>query len=95
MGNSSEVRISKPPGTLLHNVARFFLSQKTMEYKISPAITDLQLEYFTALASGQKLKAIWVLIRGYFSILSGLVYVGAFVLEAVRIWFRFHNKFDK
>lgn len=69
---SKDTHIVRPPGSTLSSVAEFFLSPKTMERVVTPIISDLQLEYFEALAARRKIKARWVRLRGYWSLFKAL-----------------------
>jgi len=77
--------ISSPPGASLAKIADFFCSSKTMQEVVTPTITDLRREYFTALSEGRGLKAEWCRVRGYWSFFTG---VGLFGLSktAVKLW---------
>jgi hypothetical protein len=58
-------RIVRPPGAWLRSWADFFCSSKTMERIVSPSISDMQVEYFEALAKGNRAEAEWVRLRSY------------------------------
>jgi len=58
--------------SLSYHIADYFCSRKTMVLVVTPIISDLRLEYREALAAGQPLKAKWVRLRGYWSLLKVL-----------------------
>jgi hypothetical protein len=62
---SKSVRISRPPGCRLRELADFFCAPKTMERVVLPILADLQTEYFDALAQGRTSKAWVIRLRGY------------------------------
>jgi hypothetical protein len=53
-------------------MADFFFSRQTMEQIVVPTVSDLQAEYFEALAKGRTRKAAWVRLRGYWSLFKTL-----------------------
>lgn len=65
-------RVTRPPGSLLGFLADFFCSPKTMENLVEPILSDMQLEYFGALAAGRNLKAAWIRVRGGWSFFKAL-----------------------
>lgn len=79
-------RISRPPGSTLSSVAEFVFSKKTVEHVITPIISDLQVEYCSALAANMKIKAAWVRLRGYWSLFKalGLYSILKMVVDAWR-----------
>ena len=64
--------ISRPPGSFLSSVAEFVFSKKTVELVVTPIISDMQVEYFEALATTRRIKAAWVRLRGYWSLFKAL-----------------------
>jgi hypothetical protein len=64
--------LTVPPGTYLTWLAGFLSSSKTLERIARPVISDMQVEYFEALSRGRKTKALWVLVRGYWSFWKAL-----------------------
>jgi Bacterial sugar transferase len=75
--------VSLPPGSSLARWADWFLSPRTVQYIVSPILSDLQANYFDALAQGQTVKASWVRLRGYWELVKalGLVGVPRMILE--------------
>ena len=65
-------RISRPPGSLLNNIAEFLCSPKTLDRVVNPILSDMQVEYCEALAAGRDAKANWVRMRGYWAFFKAL-----------------------
>jgi hypothetical protein len=65
-------RIKQPPGSFLTEIADFLFCKKTFERVVAPVISDMQLEYCEALASGRSLKAKWICVRGYWCFFKAL-----------------------
>ena len=65
--NLKQIRITKPPGVALTLIADFFWTPQSMERIVRPIISDMQLEYFGALAQGRNTKAAWIRVRGYWT----------------------------
>ncbi len=85
LGESKRGRISRPPGSRLNALADFFCSAKTMERVVLPILSDLQTEYFDALAEGKTAKARWICVRGYINFWMALsVYKVA--KRLIEIW---------
>lgn len=77
--------LSSPPGQLLGRLADFFFSKKTVSEVVTPILSDMQMEYFEALAENRKWKAMWVRIRGYWSFWKAMALFN--ILRAVaNIW---------
>jgi hypothetical protein len=68
----TQVRIF-PPGWFLIELADSFLSRKTMERVVRAVVSDMQVEYFTALSEKRNLRAVCVRIRGYWSFWKALL----------------------
>ena len=64
----SASRVSRPPGTLVLNVADFLVSPKTYERIYVEMVAEMQLEYFAALQQGRRWKARVARGRGYLAI---------------------------
>jgi len=64
--------ITRPPGSFLHSMAKFFCTKKTYERVVKPAIADMRHEYCEALAERATLRAVWIRVRGILSILFAL-----------------------
>jgi hypothetical protein len=60
------------PGTLLAASAGFIFSAKTNERIFKPIISDMQIEYWKAVAAGLCVKANWVRVRGYWSFFKAI-----------------------
>jgi hypothetical protein len=83
--NLKAARISLPPGSRLRSIADFFYAPKTMERIVDPILSDLQLEYFNALAENRKAKADWVRVRAAWALFKALgLYAGA--KHIAEIW---------
>jgi hypothetical protein len=67
---SREPRIYRSPGWVLGRFAKTCFSKKTFIQVLEPTLSDMQLEYFEALAAGRRVKAFMVLVRGYWSFWS-------------------------
>lgn len=65
--------LSRPPGWRLHCFAETWFSKKTFTQVLEPILSDMQLEYFEALAAKRPWKARIVLLRGYLSFWSAVV----------------------
>lgn len=57
--------LHKPPGHQIGRFVTFFYSERTKARVFDPIIADLQHEYIEALGKGEKWKAGWVRVRGY------------------------------
>lgn len=57
--------LSRAPGFGLHRVAEFIVPRRTFKVVLEPVLSDMQVEFFDALAGGRPLKARWVKWRGY------------------------------
>ena len=78
--------VKLPPGTQLDRIAEFFSSPKTYQLCLRPTISDMQTEYFAALAAGRVMKARWVRMTGYWAFWKAW---GVFlVVKTVRIIIR-------
>lgn len=77
--------VSHPPGSLLGQWAEWFLSPKTVQYVVDPILSDLQTNYFDALAHGQIAKASWVRLRGYWELFKAVGLVGV-LRTIVELW---------
>lgn len=84
-GKSGRGRISRPPGLRLSALADFFCSPKTMERVVLPILSDLQTEYFDALAEGKTVKARWIRVRGYGSFWMALSFYKV-AKRLIKIW---------
>ena len=82
---SNKNRIARPPGSYLASIAEFIFSKKTLKDIVYPIISDLQVEYCEALATHRKLKAIWVRIRGYWSLVKAL-WLYSLLRLIVEVW---------
>jgi hypothetical protein len=60
-------QITRPPGTFLDRLAEFVCTKRTYEHVLRTAISDMQWEYFEALAAGRKWKSRWIRLRGYWA----------------------------
>jgi hypothetical protein len=78
-------RIAGLPGARLSFLADIFCSPKTMERVVRPIISDIQAEYFQALAENKKIKAFWVRVRGYWTFWKALG-LQTIVKNLVAIW---------
>lgn len=67
-----ESRIRRPPGSSLRSAAEFFYSPKVVERIVNPTIAELQVEYCQALAEKRSVKAVWIRIRGTWSLFKAL-----------------------
>jgi hypothetical protein len=65
-------RVRRAPGALVLDISEFLFSPKTLRMVVNPIIADMQVEYFAALAAGQRYKAIWICVRGYWSLVKAL-----------------------
>ena len=63
---------SRRPGALLNSLADFFCSPKTRERVVEPIISDMQVEFSNAVAQNRKGGAVWIRIRGYWSLWTAL-----------------------
>lgn len=65
--------IFSPHGWNLRRFAEFCFSKKTFAQILEPALSDMEKEYFEALAANRPWKARMVLVRGYWSFWSAFV----------------------
>ena len=72
LSSPNSATIARPPGSFLSRLAEFLLSPKTNERIVNPIISDLQLEYCSALAAKRRVKAAWVCFRGYWSLFKAV-----------------------
>ena len=61
----SNTAIESPPGSRLARIFKFVFTSKTYSRVFEPIFSDWQIEYVEAIATGEKLKARWVWVRGY------------------------------
>jgi hypothetical protein len=59
--------LAQAPGWRLHRAARWLFSGKTFITVIEPVLSDMQVEFFEALAAKQPIKARWVQFCGYWT----------------------------
>lgn len=87
-GKPERIRLKQPPGSRLLRIADFFVSPKTFEEVLEPAILDMRHEYFEALVDKRPWKARWVLARGYSSFLNaaGLMSLVKLGKSIVKVW---------
>lgn len=87
---STRSRVSSPPGSRLRRLAELCFGEKTLSAVFEPCLSDLQLEYFAALAAGDRWKARFVLVRGHWAFWTAflarvpLLRVLASLLKVVR-----------
>jgi hypothetical protein len=65
-------RVVRPPGSRLRLILSWFYSKKTMEHVFNEIFADLEIEYNEALSHEQRVKAAWVRLRGYWSIINAI-----------------------
>jgi|GEM_PF-6170940 len=79
--------VSRPPGRAARWLVHFFCSPGRIETVYGPALSDLQVEYFDALAEGRLWKARWSLVRNYLGLARALGHQAALdVFDAVLRW---------
>ncbi len=61
-----------PPGTRIRRILAWLCRPRTMAHTFDPVLTDLRHEYLEALREKKKVKAFWVRIRGYWSIITAI-----------------------
>jgi hypothetical protein len=66
-------RIAMPPVHALVAVGSFLLSRAVYLRYIEPFVDDIRCEYFKALQEGNKVRAAWVVARGYGYVLRPLL----------------------
>jgi hypothetical protein len=54
------------------NISEFLFSPKTLRTVVNPIVADMQAEYFEALAVRRRSKAMWVCVRGYWSLMKAI-----------------------
>lgn len=62
----------RPPGWGLRHFAELCFSKKTFTQVLEPALSDMQKEYFEALAARRPWQARIVLVRGYWAFWSAV-----------------------
>jgi hypothetical protein len=84
-----DATIHGAPGWRLYRVANWVYSRRTFDEVFVPVLSDMQVEYFDALANGQRGKAAWVRVRGYWRFASHVVAQApvSFVRVVSRWWF--------
>ena len=60
-------RVVRAPSTRLRRLAELCFSKKVYGLVFEPILSDLQVEYFEALAEGDRWKARFALVRGYWA----------------------------
>lgn len=73
-------RIWRAPGWGLHRLAKWIVSPRVFENVLEPVLSDMQIEYQSALAEGKPCKAHWRQVAGYWRFWS---HVGALVPVSV------------
>jgi lipopolysaccharide/colanic/teichoic acid biosynthesis glycosyltransferase len=77
--------VSRPPGWLVSRCAAWLLSPRTVQHIVNPILSDLQMNYFEALAERRPVKATWVRLRGYWDLFKALGLAG--VLKMIlQVW---------
>lgn len=66
-GGERRAHMQLPPGHRLRALAQFLFSRRTYSVVLEPTLTDLQEEYFQALAEHRSWTARMVRLRGYWS----------------------------
>ena len=72
------------PHPRLRALAARVCSARTMERLIDPALTDVEIEYRTAVAQGRTWRGRWIRLGGYFAFLKIVVWLG--YRRAVHDW---------
>ena len=83
--NVKHPRIIHPPGLILCRFIGFFCSAKTLKCLVEPTISDFQFEYFEALSHNEKLRAKWIVVKGYLNLLKALG-IWKFASAALDFW---------
>jgi hypothetical protein len=65
-------RVSRPPGWSLRRFSEFCFSKKTFTRVLEPALSDMQKDYFGALAEGCRWKSRMSLVRNYWAFWSAV-----------------------
>ena len=60
--------VSREPGARLDAFCRFVYSKKGYSLFIEPVISDMQAEWCEAMSKGEKTRAAWVRLRGYWTL---------------------------
>lgn len=66
----SAPQLDLPPGTHLASILRRLLPHHVYRKWILVAISEMQAEYFEALAAGQPRRARWIVLRGYLLVIQ-------------------------
>jgi hypothetical protein len=74
------------PGWRLHRFASWVYSRQSFKIVFEPVLSDMQVEYFEALAKGQRKKAAWVRLRG--CLVFGSHVAAQLPISAVRVIWR-------
>lgn len=83
-------KIVNPPGFKLFKVLEFFCSKRTVEYVIEPMHAEYLVEYYEALSSGMKWKALYIKNKMNFFLVYGVVssnlmsFVGKCIQAAIK-----------
>jgi hypothetical protein len=70
---ADRLRLVRPPGYSLFRAAEFLCARRTVDLVFQPLLSDIEIEYFEALADGRRIKAIWVKLRGQWSLISAML----------------------
>jgi hypothetical protein len=65
----AKIKIARPPGLLMLRVSRFLMRPEAFSRYVVPFVADIQHEYFEAWKSGERWRARWAVLRGYWHIL--------------------------
>lgn len=72
------------PGHRLRTIAARLFSDRTMEWLIDPVLTDVQIEYRSAIAHGRVWRSRWIRLAGYVAFFKALGLYG--YERAMRDW---------
>jgi hypothetical protein len=61
--------IAKPPGFLMLRISRLLMRPDAFTRYVVPFVADIQHEYFEAWKAGERWRARWAVLRGYWHIL--------------------------
>jgi hypothetical protein len=70
--NSTRPAVKAPPLHRLVLLINFFCSKRTRERVVNQTVADIRNEHCEAFAGGERWKARWIVVRGYWSVGTAL-----------------------
>jgi hypothetical protein len=65
-------KIELPPAHLLVVISKWLLNDEAYRRYVEPHVLDMRLEYYKAIAAGRRIQARWIVLRGYWDVLTPL-----------------------